>query len=74
MFFLHNFKKLIKSNSILTVIAHTLIEKFHFLYSEKEYFLTNAFPYVEKNRTDNDYIMFKFTKNKFRLCNIFSKF
>ena len=41
MFFLHNFKKLIKSNSILTVIAHTLIEKFHFLYSEKEYFLAS---------------------------------
>ncbi len=41
MIFLHNFKKLIKANSILTVIAHTLIEKFHFLYSEKEYFLAS---------------------------------
>lgn len=40
MIFLHNFKKLIKTNSVLTVVAHTLIEKFHFLYSEKEYFLS----------------------------------
>ena len=38
----------------------------------KKYFLTNTFPYVEKNRTDNDYIMFKFTKNKFNKFNKFS--
>ncbi len=37
MIFLHKFKSAIKSNSLLTVIAHNLIERFHFLYSEKEY-------------------------------------
>jgi len=38
----------------------------------KKYFLTNTFPYVEKNRTDSDYIMFKFTKNKSNKFNKFS--
>jgi len=45
MIFLHNFKRLIKTNSVLTVVAHALIEKFHFLYSEKEYALVN---YIKK--------------------------
>ena len=45
MIFLHNFKRLIKTSSVLTVLAHTLIEKFHFLYSEKEYCIVN---YIKK--------------------------
>ena len=39
----------------------------------KRYFLTNTFPYVEKTRTNNDYIMFKYTKNKFNRFNKFKK-
>ena len=37
----------------------------------KKYFLTNTFPYVEKTRTNNDYIMFKYTKNRFNKFNNF---
>ena len=41
MIFLDKFKYLVKSNPLLTVIAHFLIAKYHFIYTEKEYSIVN---------------------------------
>tara|TARA_B110000483_G_scaffold240239_1_gene320387 strand:+ start:152 stop:1333 length:1182 start_codon:yes stop_codon:yes gene_type:complete len=73
------FKKYIADKLFITLIRNCklVVSDLSSVYScsaafGKKYFLTNTFPYVEKNRTDNDYIMFKYTKNKSNKFNKFS--
>ena len=49
MIFLNKFKNLVKSNPLLTVFAHFLIARYHFIYSEKEYSIVNL---IDKPMTD----------------------